>query len=443
MMNLPAEPSWRFVAYEDGVLSMRHCDCELRVRFWPDPFLTVNQSVQEDLGDRLLSRSGYFEEIPTEERVLGLTSSANDFLRLRSCPSERALPVVGIECVQVDGAPRLIHANGQLVFDFDLLSLDCDPVWLVDRALDLAVAHIPIEIRKRLPYFECSCWGLLQLVWACREVAGLMCSNAILLLLWFRKVDYDLAKVDEQMRGMMRRTQRVQFEEFGFDGAQRWVNILRKVPVEEINLLQERLGEILLSVRDSKLITYLQHRPVVTAFELELVMTTPLIQQMKAHPEWGEGRVNMANLILFRLHGLPKDSGLKLSPRLIALIRDLQKMSAERANRVDSKEWIRVALPFPCPEGWDYLDTRDQVNAEGVAQKNCLQNQRSRFNEDYFFFSIKHPVRASLCVCKNAFGKFEVADCRAKCNTDVSLVDLLSIRKTLRDTLAKPINLSF
>lgn len=173
-------------------------------------------------------------------------------------------------------------------------------------------------------------------------------------------------------------------------------------------------------------------------------MYAPIIQQIKADPEWGQGdgRVTVANLLLNALHRLPRDPDLKLSSRFIALIRDLQEMSEKRADRVDSSEWRSVALPFPCPEGWDYLDTRDKVNAEGVAQKNCLQDLRSWCNEDCFLFKIRHPFRASLRVCRNAFGKFEVEECRARCNTEVSLVHLLSIRKTLRNILAKPINLT-
>jgi hypothetical protein len=248
MVGLLSDPSWRVTSYEDGVLSLRHSTGEIRVRFWPEPFIETSLPGAGHWGDHLLVRSGYFEGLSEDDRWTDRDLATDGHWGMIACASHTSLPTVGLESVLCDGIPRLVCSNGQQVFDLDLLSRDCDPVWLVNRALDLAVSCIPQEFRNCLPYFKCSCWELLVLASECREVADLMRSNQALLFLWLKQVGTDLSEVDDYMRETMRQPQRLQLEQFGFDGSQKWANLLRKVPAQEMRLIEDLKGKSLMRV---------------------------------------------------------------------------------------------------------------------------------------------------------------------------------------------------
>lgn len=418
--NIITKPC-RVVDFCDGVLWLRFADGELRVRFWPEPFAVVrvdSRDVWKEadyLGDALLARVGFASNVPAPEGA-----GIRWLSRMR-------LPLGGRAA-----------ENRQRFFWFDLFTEDRDPIWAADQCLRWAVAQIPAAIRVALPHFDCSRWSLLILTAESREVRGLMQSNPMLLALWLRQVGSEPSDVDAAMRRKMAWPQRKQLGELELIAEPRWVKLLQKVPPTEIRHVYWRMLMPLMAITDVKLIRYLQHRQVVTAYEIFLVGATSVLERMEGIGNGGWGAV--ASVILGTLRRFPQSSSVHLPARLLATLKRLEQLREMRHEFERDSIWHSVALPFPCPEGWEYLNTRDQVNAEGVAQKNCLQNMRRLFNHSYYFFSVQHPVRVTVSV-QEINGKFVVHECRAKCNTEVPPALLQCIRQSLSDALTQPIQL--
>jgi hypothetical protein len=243
---------WAFAGFDENVLKLRTEVAELQLRFWPCPAIKLRVSGEawkdaSHLGNGFLALSGYY----LKAQGLGLRLSGvrplEAYLGERCDARCDVLPATNLSVV--DALTAVIDAEGQFRFLFDLWVRDADRAWKMTSALDLAVACIPRRIRRRLPYFEGSPWALLRLAGTWREVRDLMCLNPMLLNMWLRRGNGDYDLFEKDVIPSLRLKQRKQFALCcEGDEDQSCVNILRKIPLEQMCWVPDHLVRLLPSI---------------------------------------------------------------------------------------------------------------------------------------------------------------------------------------------------
>jgi hypothetical protein len=226
---------------------------------------------------------------------------------------------------------------------------------------------------------------LLLLIAKHREVGDLMVANPMLLSLCLNKLESTgEAAWIRSLREPQRKLLSIYCE---FAESQRLVNIVRKIPVEEMRFVSNGVPRALDLERleNPKVLRYFAHRPVVTAYEVCLLMSRHLFKLFETRCD-----VSMVSrLAISHLNSLPATPELRL-PRFLSAIlkrfRDQARMRWSAAQRF--ADWPSE-LPFACPPNWVHLDTLGAVVAEGKALLNCLDEPDWYLVEDSFLFRIE------------------------------------------------------
>lgn len=382
--------------YDDSIIHLCFRKIELRIRFWPEPFAEWRENTSEhwEAGD------GYASQL------------LNHWLNLRpiSKPAE------------------------QSVFLFDFYTEDRHPIWSLERIAEWSLSKIPAAVRHFLKQTQGLPWPLLKIAGQSREVVDLAQSNPMLLKLWLDQENDPIRHLGKAILANLRKPQTMQLKLLQLPGEPWWAKLLRKIPIKETQYLSLPDFQVLAESSDSRHTQYLQHSHSISAYEIKAASGAALIDYVNR--KWGDGDLQVfISLVLNALRTTPKPPSLKLPKFLRDFLRKAEQLAFEThtpRQRIELRNWKSV-LPFPCPAGWQHLDTVDRIIREGNAQKNCLREPHAYLEENIYLFEITKPVRATACIKREDGGKLTLTECAGAKNADIGWEDMLKIRMALNE----------
>jgi hypothetical protein len=259
----------------------------------------------------------------------------------------------------------------------------------------------------------------------------------MLFSLWLEKEGDPIRLIGDESLKLLRLPQRQQLKALELPMEQKWVKLLRKIPIQEVKYLNLPLFQMLTRPPNRKFVSFLQHSQQISAYEIWATSTVTSIQYIQKQL----GDVALREVLPLQLNALrrlPKPTNCKLPQFVTKPLEDAEKLltgEIRPREHLKYKDW-RSKWPFVCPHGWEHLDTFEKVRQEGREQSNCLKLPICYLNEDTFLFRITKPVRATACVKKETSGSYSLFRCLGARNTQLDWEHELKIRAALKEVLS-------
>jgi hypothetical protein len=196
---------------------MRHLDCELRVRFWPNPSAQV----------RLKKGGGWSAHPEIVVALFGVYFGNRCINRYDMMES------------QMMNACSEIAFESRTHFAFDELEDDADALVDLDRVMTLSLSSLPAEVSRCLPYLGEWRWSFIILAARCEVLEGLLQVNPALCCLWAQHYQNGVqspGRID-LIQQTCSQSQVKQLSGLGLPSTQTWARIFSKIPLGQVWLL--------------------------------------------------------------------------------------------------------------------------------------------------------------------------------------------------------------
>ena len=319
-------------------------------------------------------------------------------------------------------------------------------------------ASLPSAVARAVEPFH---WGQWELIRACRDAPrflDLIRSNRILAMQWLLSEPDEFTDPDE-LHAASGTPQRDLLEELGAEGRKSTLRILRRIPAATFDeFMQQLLADLLI---DDEALKRLRHLPRVgrgvialaaSPHLLDLCSPKLLLEVAQTRSELMEAATACALIDYVsnceKLGVEPKRFDYRYEVERDTVRSRFAVYDAKRAGTLATKRRQRRVRhrpfprpPFPGTKSIQPISSREQLEAEGQQQGNCLERGRSadRYarqiaTKRYYLYRVTWPQRCTLLIGRRRCGVWERMQLLAGHNRPASRATKKHIEKWLAST---------